>query len=153
VPTRRRAVHCLTHDPNANGRSSLQLGQVRSASPAVHISLGVIERRCLEPFTGEIVADHVLVAPGETSIVDEHYGSSWPDKPAEHRGRKPRRRSHLCWAVLNDLGHHPLCMRLCVQTAGFGRALEVTTGRHRPEICAQPRTGEHWETLKETGLA
>jgi hypothetical protein len=27
--------------PNAGGRSSLQLEQVRSASPAVHISLGV----------------------------------------------------------------------------------------------------------------
>ena len=30
----------------------------------------------LEPFTGEIVAEHALVAPGETSIVDEHYGST-----------------------------------------------------------------------------
>jgi hypothetical protein len=58
---------------------------VRSASPAVHISLGVIERRCLEPFTGEIVADHVLVAPGETSIVDEHYGS-WQTSPASTAG-------------------------------------------------------------------
>lgn len=35
----------------------------------------------LEPFTGEIVADHALVAPGETSILDEHYGSARPDKP------------------------------------------------------------------------
>jgi transposase len=35
----------------------------------------------LEPFTGEVVADHLLVAPGETSIVDEHYGGSRPDKP------------------------------------------------------------------------
>jgi Integrase core domain len=35
----------------------------------------------LEAFTGEIVTEHALVAPGETSIVDEHYGSSRPDKP------------------------------------------------------------------------
>jgi hypothetical protein len=35
----------------------------------------------VEGFTGEIVAEHALVAPGETSIVDEHYGSSRPDKP------------------------------------------------------------------------
>jgi transposase len=35
----------------------------------------------LEPFTGEFVAEHVLVAPGETSIADEHYGSTRPDKP------------------------------------------------------------------------
>src|SRR5436190_4678777 len=35
----------------------------------------------LKPFTGEIVAEHALVAPGETSIADEHYGSTRPDKP------------------------------------------------------------------------
>src|SRR5581483_11770733 len=35
----------------------------------------------LEPFTDEVVADHALVAPGETSIVDEHYGSARPDTP------------------------------------------------------------------------
>ena len=35
----------------------------------------------LEPFTGEVVAEHQLVAPGETSILDEHYGSARPDTP------------------------------------------------------------------------
>lgn len=35
----------------------------------------------VEPFSGEIVAEHALVAPGETSIRDEHYGSARPDKP------------------------------------------------------------------------
>jgi transposase len=35
----------------------------------------------LEAFTGEVVAEHPLVAPGEVSIADEHYGSSRPDKP------------------------------------------------------------------------
>ncbi len=54
----------------------------------------------LEPFTGEIVAEHALVAPGETSIVDDHYGSTRPDKPrrapraktaAEKRVPGPRR--------------------------------------------------------------
>jgi hypothetical protein len=34
-----------------------------------------------EPFTGEIVADHPVLAPGEVSVRDEHYGSSRPDKP------------------------------------------------------------------------
>jgi transposase len=45
----------------------------------------------LEPFTGEIVADHQLVAPGETSILDEHYGSSRPDKPR----RAPRAKTEV----------------------------------------------------------
>ena len=34
-----------------------------------------------ESFTGEMFAEHALVAPGETSIVDEHYGSARPDTP------------------------------------------------------------------------
>jgi hypothetical protein len=34
-----------------------------------------------ESFTGEVVADHPVVAPGEVSILDEHYGSSRPNKP------------------------------------------------------------------------
>lgn len=37
--------------------------------------------RVLAPVTGEIHAEHPLVAPGETSIVDEHYGRPRPDKP------------------------------------------------------------------------
>ena len=41
----------------------------------------------------EIVADHALVAPGEASIVDDHYGGARPDqprraRPARHRGRE-----------------------------------------------------------------
>jgi hypothetical protein len=59
------------------------------------VLISVLQNRVqvLEPFTGEIVADHALVAPGETSIVDEHYGSSRPDKPRPAPRRKPRRRS------------------------------------------------------------
>jgi len=29
----------------------------------------------------EVVADHALVAPGEASVLDEHYGGARPDKP------------------------------------------------------------------------
>jgi transposase len=39
-----------------------------------------------ERLSGEVVADHPVVAPGEVSIIDEHYGSSRPDKPT----RAPR---------------------------------------------------------------
>jgi hypothetical protein len=43
----------------------------------------------LEPFTSEVAAQHQLVAPGEVSIADEHYGSSRPDRPR----RAPRART------------------------------------------------------------
>jgi len=74
---------------------------------------------------------------------------SWDRRP----GRCSRTDRATYWVLLIDLGHHPLRVRVCVQTAGYVGTLEVTTGRHRPEIYAQPRTGEHCETLKETGLA
>jgi hypothetical protein len=63
-------VHCLSLlSPTYSRPTPLRPSGAQRSTPV------------LEPFTGEIVADHVLVAPGETSIVDEHYGSSWPDNP------------------------------------------------------------------------
>ncbi len=38
--------------------------------------------------TGEIVAEHMLVAPGEASVRDEHYGGPRPDTP--RRAVRPR---------------------------------------------------------------
>jgi hypothetical protein len=43
----------------------------------------------IEPVTGEVLAEHRLVAPGETSIIDAHYDSSRPDRP----NRAPRART------------------------------------------------------------
>ena len=55
--------------------------------------------RVVEPLTGEVFAEHVLVAPGETSIVDDHYGGPRPDRPR----RAARPRTHAEKAFL-DLG-------------------------------------------------
>ncbi len=38
--------------------------------------------------TGEVVAEHMLVAPGEASVRDEHYGGPRPDAP--RRAVRPR---------------------------------------------------------------
>jgi transposase len=43
----------------------------------------------IEPITGEVLAEHQLVAPGEVSIVDAHYGGPRPDRPS----RAPRART------------------------------------------------------------
>lgn len=44
--------------------------------------------RVIEPLTGEVHAEHRLVAPGETSIVDDHYGGPRPDRP--RRAARPK---------------------------------------------------------------
>lgn len=67
--------------------SCVRFGSARYSVPNRLIGASVLitvtdgRVQVLEPFTGEIVADHQLVAPGETSIVDEHYGSARPDTP------------------------------------------------------------------------
>jgi transposase len=67
--------------------SCVRFGSARYSVPHRLISTTVLitvaqgRVQMLEPFTGEIVAEHPLVAPGETSIVDEHYGAVRPDKP------------------------------------------------------------------------
>ena len=53
----------------------------------------------VEPVTGEVLAEHGLVGPGETSIVDAHYGRPRPDRPGGPRDLGPRsRRTSAPWA-------------------------------------------------------
>lgn len=42
----------------------------------------------IDPDTGEVVAEHTLIAPGEASVLDEHYGG-----PRPVPGRNPRPRT------------------------------------------------------------
>jgi hypothetical protein len=72
--------------------SCVRFGSARYSVPIRLIGTSVLlvvtgnAVRVVEPFTGEVVAEHALVAPGEVSIVDEHYGNTRPDKPT----RAPR---------------------------------------------------------------
>jgi transposase len=75
--------------------SCVRFGSARYSVPAqligatVLISVAGTVIRVMEPFTGQIAAEHQLVAPGGTSIRDEHYGSARPDRPR----RAPRART------------------------------------------------------------
>ncbi len=55
----------------------------------------------LIPGTGEVLAEHSLVAPGEVSIIDEHYGQARPDKPA--RKIKPRSVAEMAFCNLGPV--------------------------------------------------
>jgi transposase len=57
--------------------------------------------RIAEPVTGEILAEHVLVPPGETSIVDDHYGGPRPDTP--RRAARPRTPSEKAFLGLGPV--------------------------------------------------
>lgn len=51
----------------------------------------------LEPATGVIVAEHELVGPGETSILDEHYDGP---RPAPSRGPRPKTQAEKQFCAL-----------------------------------------------------
>jgi transposase len=57
--------------------------------------------RVIEPVTGEVLAEHALVAPGETSIVDAHYDRHRPDKPA--RSARPRTQTEKAFLALGPV--------------------------------------------------
>jgi transposase len=74
--------------------SCVRIGSARYSVPnrligaQVEVIAGDGVVRIVEPVTGELVAQHFLVAPGETSVVDDHYGSVRPDRP--RRAPRPR---------------------------------------------------------------
>ncbi|MGN6474305.1 MAG: IS21 family transposase [Mycobacteriales bacterium] len=72
--------------------SCVRFGSARYSVPnrligtTVQVIVNGARVNVFERLSGEVVADHPVVAPGEVSILDEHYGSSRPDKPT----RAPR---------------------------------------------------------------
>jgi hypothetical protein len=50
--------------------------------------------------TGEVVADHALVAPGEASVADEHYGGP---RPAPRRAVRPRTAAEKAFCALGPV--------------------------------------------------
>jgi transposase len=79
--------------------SCIRVGSARYSVPnsaigtQVQVLTGAGTIRVLAPVTGELLAEHALVGPGETSVLDEHYGSTRPDRPRRAPRAKRRRRS------------------------------------------------------------
>jgi Mu transposase-like protein len=67
--------------------SCVRFGSARYSVPTrligstVQLRSGEDRILVVEPATGAVVADHALVAPGEASVLDEHYGSTRPALP------------------------------------------------------------------------
>jgi Integrase core domain len=73
--------------------SCVRFGSARYSVPTrligatVQLRAGQGRLVVLEPATGEVLADHPLVAPGEASVIDDHYGGP---RPAPQRPVRPR---------------------------------------------------------------
>ena len=84
--------------------SCVRFGSARYSVPTVHIGrqveLVAQDGRVLVIFLGEIVATHALVAPGETSILDEHYGGP---RPMPTRAVRPKTASEKAFCALGPV--------------------------------------------------
>jgi transposase len=82
----------------------------------------------LEPFTGEIVAEHALVAPGEVSIVDDHYGSTRPDKP--RRAPRAKTTDETAFLALGDVAAAFLTGAAAAGVANLAREIQAILTLH-----------------------
>ena len=85
--------------------------------------------------TGQVIADHPLLAAGESSILDEHYGGARPLAPA--RKVRPRKPAEVAFCALGPVAEQWLKgaaaagnTRLSVELEEFA-ALEAAHGREQ----------------------
>jgi hypothetical protein len=93
LPSLRPAIGAGSVRRKVDSLSCIRYGSARYSVPKrlVGTSVAVVVDHgaliLLEPATGVIVAEHELVSPGETSILDEHYDGP---RPAPSRGPRPK---------------------------------------------------------------
>jgi transposase len=81
--------------------SCVRFGSARYSVPTVHIGrqveLVAQDGRVIIIFLGEIIATHDLVSPGETSVLDEHYGGP---RPIPTRAVRPKTTAEKAFCAL-----------------------------------------------------
>jgi transposase len=98
--------------------SCVRFSSGRYSVPLTHIGeqieLQVRDGRVLVLVSGEIVADHDLVAPGESSVKDEHYGGP---RPTPRRQARPKTPAEMAFLALG-----PVAERFLKEAAAAGIA-------------------------------
>ena len=79
----------------------------------------------VEPATGAIVAEHELVAPGETSILDEHYDGP---RPLPSRGPRPKTSVEQQFCALGEDAEAFLVGAAAIGNTRLGPELEILLG-------------------------
>ncbi len=84
--------------------SCVRFGSARYSVPTVHIGrqveLRVADGTVMIVFLGEIIAEHGLVAPGETAVSDEHYGGA---RPVPNRAVRPKTPAEMTFCALGPV--------------------------------------------------
>ena len=107
--------------------SCVRLGSARYSVPTWligrQVEVAVIDGRVQVHADGEMVADHAVVAPGEASIVDDHYGSSRPVTP--RRAVRPRTAAEKAFCALGPTAEAWLKGAAAAGVTRLGAELEI----------------------------
>lgn len=118
--------------------STVRFASARYSVPKEHVGqqvtlqAGAGRLSMFVPVTGQVVADHPLLAAGESSILDERYGGARPLAPA--RKVRPRKPAEVAFCALGPVAEQWLKgaaagnTRLSVELEEFA-ALEAAHGR------------------------
>jgi transposase len=79
----------------------------------------------LEPSTGVIVAEHELISPGETSILDEHYDGP---RPAPSRGPRPKTVAEKQFCALGEEAQEFLVGAAAIGNTRLAQELDILLG-------------------------
>lgn len=79
----------------------------------------------VEPATGAIVSEHELVAPGETSILDEHYDGP---RPTPSRGPRPKTTVEQRFCALGEVAEAFLVGAAAIGNTRLGAELDILLG-------------------------
>ena len=125
--------------------SCVRFGSARYSVPNEHIgrevSLRVKDGVIQVVFLGEIVAEHLVVSPGETSIHDDHYGGA---RPAPQRSVRPKSTAEKAFCSLGPVADAFIKGAAARGMTGLARdldelsQLEAIHGRE-PVLCALER--------------
>lgn len=84
--------------------SCVRIGSARYSVPTRlvghQVEVQVADGRVLVLDRDEIVADHAVVAPGEASVMDEHYGGA---RPLPRRAVRPKTKQELAFVALGPV--------------------------------------------------
>ena len=112
--------------------SCIRFGSARYSVPnrmlgrEVEVLAGSSTITILMPGTGEVLAQHCLVAPGEVSVLDVHYGRPRPNSPA--RKVTPRTPAEVAFCALGPVAEQWLRSAAASGNTRLGPELEELAG-------------------------
>ena len=107
LPSLRPEIGLKTISRKVDRLSCIRFGSARYSVPCrligqqVTITTSATMLSVVGPVTGEVFAEHTLVGPGETSIVDAHYDRPRPDRP--NRAPRPKTQAEKDFCALGPV--------------------------------------------------